>query len=605
MKRPQPDLGTVLVSSYIEKVAFVKKFLRYWGTTTVDGVEVLTPKKYYYKNMDESTEKLAKFLGVYKDLKSAKMKGISSAWLFLNHRKVGIPDYDGTILASNLDTCLGAGRTVTLVLGAKVGKASRRRYIPTELVGVPVNTAVTDQVGIIAEIRAEYQSYWNEGYLVNSDKQYDVYYDLLTRYVLFSGQVPFTVTGVKKTVVDVSVPIELYDYDLEEYVTSYRAEAATGYLVTINIGAFAFTDTTDIVAKILADAKASVANTPGSVDANIELTRQVIGRSYDEDGDENVTYVTYPFDDLNAFWHVPTVGQFNDVRYLKASTLTGGTLTLNQKIALIQSLVDGGYKAKSRDAWETLLAIVIVVIIIYVTKGAGAKAGAAAIAAGHSAVYAAVITLSITVTTVAFVIAVVAAMAGALGLTGTAIALGQFLKAAAPFITLAAIVSIYASIQNLAQEGAENIAATSGQTLAENSIAQITIDNVMAGVKSQLTGLFSSSLTDISMDQAMKVVNLAFDAYQKQDLTDVQKKIKREEAKLAEYAEAKEGSETRHLMLDLMRVQFNPLSRDYSYYDNIFDRPYEPWATEFHSGNIQATTVNALWTTDSKNGIIK
>ena len=40
MKRPQPDLGGVMLQRYINNVGSVRKLLRLWGTTTVEGVEV-------------------------------------------------------------------------------------------------------------------------------------------------------------------------------------------------------------------------------------------------------------------------------------------------------------------------------------------------------------------------------------------------------------------------------------------------------------------------------------------------------------------------------------------------------------------------------------
>jgi len=172
---------------------------------------------------------------------------------------------------------------------------------------------------------------------------------------------------------------------------------------------------------------------------------------------------------------------------------------------------------------------------------------------------------------------------------------------------IASIITLYGVFQNLATRGGQELAKESakeaGKTLTEEALKEmvfdVTMENVMAGIQAEFTSLFTSSFTDVGFDRVMKLANMVFDAYQKQDLASLQKDIKREEAKLAELAEAKEGSETRNLMMDLIKIQFNPLGRDHSYYSSIYDRPYERWATEYHTGNIQATTVSALWTKDT------
>jgi hypothetical protein len=614
MKRPYPDVGIVVTSSYIDKLAFVRKFLRYWGTTTVDGVEVLTPKKYYYKNMDESTVKLTKFLKVYKDLKDAKMEGVDSAWLYLNYRKEGIPDYDNVILADNLNTCLGTGRTVTLVLGAKVDAVSRTTFDKRNLIPVPVDTSIADQPGVIAEVLAEYQSYWDGGYLTGSDKKSDPYYELLTRYVLFSGEVPYTITSVKTTVAGISVPIRRRDYDTGDLVITYEVYAATGYAVTIDIGEFVFQSTTDIVVAIMADAKASVANavSGGSLNPNVMLSSLSVRRSYDEDGVEAAVYTSFPFDDVNEFWHGDSsYSAFGrDVRYLKASTLTGPTLSLDQKIDLISSIIDGDYDEESTEWWETLLIFIIIIIAVYFQQYQFAAAAAK---------YGTIVAIAMVISTTALVLSLAAMAATALGMHNFALSIGKFLKSMAPLITIAGIISVYAIIKNFAMKGAESLAEkqvvqegvkegtkeaavkTATTEILENQF----VNSIMESMKVSFGDLLNMGASDISFDMVIRTTQMLFDAYAEQDAKDMQKKIASERSKLAEYAEADESSKTRHLLMDMAKVQYSPLNRDWSYYDNIYDRPYEWWATPYHIGCIQATTVNALWLTDKKDGIIK
>lgn len=596
MKRPQPDLKDVLIPRYIDKLAFVRKFIKYWGVTTVDGVKVLTPKKYYYKHMNTSTVKLAKFLGIYSDLKGARMKGVKSAWLYLNHHKSSKFDFDKTILAQNMDLAIGTGRQIRLLLGPKIGKASSNRYVSKAITAVPISTPVIDQVGVIQEILNEYATYWQDGYLVSSTESYDKYVEILAKYILFSNDVPFTISKVNKTYTSVSVPYSTYDWYSDDNITAYETVKVDAYEVVIDIPQFNFSETTDIVVKVCNDATYGASNYGKAID-NIKFLLTAITKnsgSYwdDSDEEETVTYYEFVFNDNVALWHTPSSQSIygDTIKYLKEDALTGSLLTLDQKIELINSIIDSDYQEKSRDFWETLVVFVIIIVAVYFQQYQFAAAAAK---------YGTVVAIAMVVSTTALVLSIAAALASAMGVTGVAMAINKFLKDVAPLIAIASIVSLYSFVRNLAKKGMEETAKKAGTELAKNATVNVTMENVMAGVQAQITDLFSSSLTDVSLEQATKITNMAFDAYQKQDLADLQKKIVREESKLAQLAEAKEGSQTRNLMMDMMRIQFNSLGRDYSYYDRMFDRPYERWATEYHTGNICATTVNALWTKDT------
>ena len=600
MKRPYPDIGDLALASYLNKLAFVKKFVRYWGTTTVDGVEVLVDRKYYYKSMDASTVKVTKLLGMYKDLKDIKMKGVKSAWLYLNANKDGITDLDAAILASNLDMAIGVdGITVDLVIGPKVGRAGTT-YNTADLIAPPISNTIANQSLIIAEIEAEYATYWADGYNVYSTTKWDNYLDLLTRYVLLSTDVASTINSVSKTYTDVSVPYYSYDYDTDEKSVSYRTVMVDAYKVNISIDNFNFTDTTDMVVQIVADA---VVGNPSS---NARTTSISLHDSSSDDTDVE-TYITYPFNDTQALWHLASGSIFaNPKRYLKASTLTSNVLTLDQKTELVRSVLDSGYREESREWWETLLVLAIFVVAVWLGQYWALEAGASALMA-----VAAGITMG------ALVLSLAAAAASAMGMTGFAMSASKFLKGIAPLVTIASIITIFGAIQNFAAQGAKKVAQdrlkqTAAEAATKEGAKAVAVEAAKVGfvesVQAQLGAivgdLFSSSLSDVSMDSVISLTNTVFDAYQKQDLADIQKQIKDERSKLGEETQAKEESKTRHLLMDLMKVQYSPLNRDWSYYDNIYDKPYERWATDYHIGNIQAGTVNALWLADKKDGIM-
>ena len=86
MKRPQPDLNARLVDTFIAKTGANRKLKRLWGTTTVQGTEVLHARRHYHKEADRPAnyERLFKFLKVYDDIKDYEGEGIKSAWFTLN-----------------------------------------------------------------------------------------------------------------------------------------------------------------------------------------------------------------------------------------------------------------------------------------------------------------------------------------------------------------------------------------------------------------------------------------------------------------------------------------------------------------------------------------
>jgi hypothetical protein len=103
MKKPPVNLQDLLLSRYLGKMALVHKFVKFWGTTTIAGVEVLKEKSYYYKPMEPGTVKVAKLLGFYDSLDTSKMDGIDNAWLFLNAGKSSIGNVTDSLLAYNFN----------------------------------------------------------------------------------------------------------------------------------------------------------------------------------------------------------------------------------------------------------------------------------------------------------------------------------------------------------------------------------------------------------------------------------------------------------------------------------------------------------------------
>lgn len=89
MKRPQPDIADFFQGTFIKNVGGVRKFKRLWGTTNVNGVEVLNHRQYYYPSSSRPAnfEKLFKYLQIYDQVVNSSTEGIDSAWIYINKNK--------------------------------------------------------------------------------------------------------------------------------------------------------------------------------------------------------------------------------------------------------------------------------------------------------------------------------------------------------------------------------------------------------------------------------------------------------------------------------------------------------------------------------------
>lgn len=85
-----------LIGGYLVTVARKRKYKRYWGTETINGIEVFRPRRYIYpfSLVDDNLAKFLKLLKAYEDIKSADMKGVENAWFFLNYNKLSQTSQD-------------------------------------------------------------------------------------------------------------------------------------------------------------------------------------------------------------------------------------------------------------------------------------------------------------------------------------------------------------------------------------------------------------------------------------------------------------------------------------------------------------------------------
>lgn len=607
MKQSPVNLELQFKQPYIKKLAFLRKFLRYWETTSVydrdsgQNVEVFVGRKYYYKRsrMSDSTEKLLKMFKIYNDLNKQDMKGVTKAWVYLNARKEEIPSFSKTIIAENLDLLFDGKEyvNVRLVLGTKslVGRGLTAQ-------AYPISSDISDITAVSNELAGEYRSQFLAGYSCEvkglkldgtTTVQVSPYERLLGRYILGSDDVEWEITKVK--VVQETIPIQNTSYyfddnlggDTPQYYYTY--EKVDQYVIDIKVPNYGFSNTTDVVVQMGNDGEADHSNVN---DGNLIVTRQLLNiplESYknDEDDDFPADLVNYqpPGPDVNhAFW----VYDWDDRSWggwlLRKDVLTGNTLTLDQKLELINAAIDIGYKEKTASAMDKFVGLVIVAAAIYVGFLLFGPTGAFKVAETVTpAVLAAVFSFA------AIAVSIAALAAEGMGREGLATALGSYARTLGVMASILAVISMINAGADYSKAAVE---ATRELTMEE--VVQKVIDEVLE----EMQDLFTKELTDLSFSQYVKMTNTLFGLWSENQQATVQSKIKDAKDKNARLSQAKEEQQASNPFLQFAKIQFSLMRMDYSFYESLYDKPYEGWMSAMHTGNIQRTEVFALYRLD-------
>jgi hypothetical protein len=611
MKKPHPDLEPLIVGKYLTELAYIRKFIKYWGTTTVNGHTVLIHRNYFFKTYRQRAnfKRLAMLLKSWDQLKNPRMKGVKSAWLWLNPVKASTSGMTAGIVSSNLDKLMWdstgsvpAGHSIQLeltVMGAIDPKI--RQWEKPSVTPVVFTSPVSDQAGLIAEFAGRYSSMWNTE-RVTSGNPSDVYKDALTKYILGSTDVPYTIDRVVTTLVEVPGTIDRFIQDSLSLETVDVGILTKGYTAYITVPYTNFSATTDVVERIATDFNSSSTNS-NVVDVRGSLASVVTSGNFIS----GPVYTPHPTSIDGSIWTVS-----DRKYYMKVSALTNGDVKLKDRIQLISSAIDSGYREKDSGSWK-IVAFIVFVIVVIVTWGWGAKVGAGA--------YTAITALATAVTVATLVMSTATAALYSMGYEEAAMGFSKFLKGMNPLIQIAGIVSIvgsiYSAIGRTALEGGRTVAKSSIKAALEESATNVTTEvmsdmvndvaidlvekefnrMVWEGVKGNFTELLSSKVTDISSQQIIKMVGYVFDSYQKNELRSLASEIKDLKRDNAEYT--REQTKVNDLLMNINVANFRPMQADWSIYAGQFDRPYERWATKFHSGNIQASTVSALRLADN------
>ena len=599
MKRPQPDIGDALRSSFISNVSTVRKLRRLWGTTTVNGVEVFTQRQYYYPDNYRSAEfeKLYKFLGAYGDVVDTDPKGIESAWMHFN--KSSVADLSGDyneFVASNLnqlwwdvaDGVMPTGLTLTtdIIIEAEITSRSNRAIRSTSL----LDTSWT-KAALVAAVEANYEALWdtcvitqqgvgviNKGSItdpittittVDEDdlSPNDPWLDVIARYALRDVGIPCTIK------------------DVTPGIGNQEGSTFNTYVVTIEIPYNFFNNNAVFVESIVQDLSTTFTPTIRTRMSypNRYLTRKSI-RSMDASDLEDGTTITRPYRLweneasetsalYDALWY-----NYNGTWYLRSLPYDNPRvygLTFKQLSSYTVQMIDSGYKKKKVPWWKKLIALVIFILLVVYAPG-GTK-GALALTKA-----------------IAFASAVLSVITLALSLAGAdewASAFAEVSKTIEPLTKFASIVSLLSGLESLATDFSDKLSEESLDDIIANSIADAAdsfIDDIIQGASDVMSG---NLVSDVATGFLTKVA----------DLLTMPSKLKlatlnsRNRDLKAEYeGMTEEMGREYDALRGFMDVYSKPATADWSIYASTYDMPYERGGGPLALGNIQRTTKQAL-----------
>lgn len=614
MKVPQPDIAAVVRSGYIASIGSIRKLKRLWGTTTVNGVEVLNSRRYYYKDAyrPANHEKLFRFLGVNHDLEDFTGEGLRSAWFTLNksHTPEAL-EADPAVIVSNLnrmwwdanDGPMPENLTLTtdIVIGRRFDASRGSQVVDWSSTDDAISQSIVDNyesIWFTNSITQEGVGIINKGSVLDTEYKIEVpdeddlspddqWLSVVSRYALRDGGIPFTIKNVEVGLSDSRV--------VRERGIPRRIIDST-VVVTIEIPYHEFTVSDPIVIKILDDVNAALTRpsskyvlSQGWLSSNAAITRAELKKSVfvdtaeDNDEEDSVGLITRNYiawedattqtSTYNALWY-----EYDGVWYLRADVFDDPRsygITSRELRVYVFALIDTGYKKKKVKWYKKLLAVVVFVVAVFLAIPTGG--------ASLTWAYAAVVAFAVTMGALA--LSVVAALFSALDQADWASAFASVSKTIEPLVMVASVILIV------------NFAATMGKKLAEMSLTE----GLYAIADNFSKDFIDIAAGDISTRAVLGASTKVLQAYTKlqnnklEDINSRNKDLKTEYDGLVSEMERESDA-----MMGFMRIYSRPATADWSMYASTFDTPYERGGGTLAMGNVQRTTKQAMRKSDYK-----
>lgn len=613
MKRPQPDIGNVLRDRFIGNLKTIRKLKRLWGTTTINGVEVLNERQYYHKEVDrsENFEKLFKFLGIYEDITASDHEGIAKGWVYFNKNNSSniSVDFD-QFVSDNLnklwwdpnDGPLPENLTLTTSIVIDIGSDIGGNNASLDHI---LNPQMTKEEAITSLIN-NYEELWdncaithegvgviNKGSITDPVNKIEIpdeddltpddpWLAAIARYALKDN-------GITCTVKNLSIGT------IRRKLGAFAYGVSTTYVIDIEIPYNPFTPGEAFVQGIASDL--SYSYDKKSKNSNGYKTQHAIKSMNSDDLEDDPTIVSRSYDlwedeaeeseaKFAALWY-----KDGNKYYLKADSFTDPrayNLTYDELTTYILGLLDTGYKKKKIPWYKKAIAVIIFIIAVVLAPFTGGSSLSLVSVAAAILVASLILTL--------FMLAFTA-----LGMTEWASAFMEVSKWIEPLVIIASIIVMIDGIVNAINKAAAEAAKTGVEQSITDTITGIIedqvqsfIDNIVKGATDVYAGNLASSAAIAFITKLTKVVNFGVGLKVK-SIASKNKDLKAEYEKLME-----ESYRESDALQGFMRIYASPATSDWSIYAAEFDLPYERTGGTLSLGNVQNTTKQALRKADYK-----
>ena len=326
------DFFETLKGEFIGSLKFKNKFVRLWGTTTVDGIKVLSNRFVIYPGMEsQKVQSFLKHIGSLDSMKNNDFGNVVNYYFWINSSKADTLSQENLndIIASKINEYCDVGEKLKINLN--FSNAGDYNYFKN----------FTKQQ-IFDYVNNDYDA------MYNTLDNYSVGETLLTTtigtYILFDDNQHFKVEVISGTVSAIATKVKLNIWDDNE-VTVYKAGLSLEIQATRKDNV---TGSANIVTHI--------------VDEADEEHKTTLQQLLESETNESTT--------SGSTWkRNRATGKTDDIWYkgnMRLSFLDSNSIKTKEKINILISALDTGYTLPKTKWWKKILGPVLIIIAIVV-----------------------------------------------------------------------------------------------------------------------------------------------------------------------------------------------------------------------------------------------
>lgn len=438
MSKTYIDFFETLKGEFIASLKFKNKFLRLWGTTTIDDVEVLKRKFVVYPGLTtDNVKKFLKLIGSSKSFDGQSFDGVTSYYFYINPTKADVLDAEDIAdsIAGKINSYIGVDGEATVTLTF------------TDLDNTIDFSTYTKQQ-TLDYITSDYNLMFNKLHSAVGDYLIE---SAIGEYLLFDNGQHLTYEVLNAAVS--SVPY--YEYNAES-LYKYNKDKVARFKSSVSIQI-------KFIQKSYISGSSNIVN--GILAERVEARESKLQSLLESESNE----------ESNTAWiGKARTGKTDDIWYkgqMRKSFLDDVSIKTKIKCQVITSSLDTGYTQKKTKWWKKILGPVLIVLAII-----------AAIIPGGQPLSVVLYNLALYVGIATLVMVSIQTYLAKHGDPAAASYMGRWVKIGSIISTIAGIGSIIANMsrmafQQAATEAAKQSMIQSGATAAEATMAVGAMDS--------------------------------------------------------------------------------------------------------------------------------